>query len=222
MNTREKGQPPLNEPPEDGGNRPPIRSFGKPSPLQSDTDLIAACLSGNLASWDALIARYQGFIFGLGLRLGLSRTDAEDVFQNVCVSLYQNLSTLRDSTRLVGWLATATRQEVSRLRRRRNVSSLSEIQDGDLKLEGAQQIGAEPTRSPEEDLLALEEQHLVRQCLPHLSDECRQLLTLLYGKDPPCSYGDVAEKLSMPVGSIGPKRARCLQRLKKYLEEFGF
>jgi RNA polymerase sigma factor (sigma-70 family) len=81
--------------------------------------LVAACLAGDSASWDALIARYQGFIYALALRMGLSAPDADDVFQNVCLSLFQHLGELRDANRLSSWLATMVKQEVWRLGRRR-------------------------------------------------------------------------------------------------------
>lgn len=195
----------------------------KQTSLRSDTELVAACLAGDLPAWDALIARYQGFLFFLALRMGLSRPDAEDVFQNVCLSLYQNLHTLRDVERLSGWLATAVRQEVWRLGRTRRASPMAEMSDGvDWLEQGTRHGSAEPELPPEERVLAWERQHLVRECLQHVSEPCQRLLTLLYSDDDEHSYADVAALLSIPVGSIGPKRARCLAHLKKLLAEFGF
>jgi RNA polymerase sigma factor (sigma-70 family) len=81
---------------------------------------------------------------------------------------------------------------------------------------------ARAAASPEEAALALERQHLVRQCLQHLSPSCQELLALLYAEEPPCSYVEVAQRLGVPLGSIGPRRARCLEHLKKLLEKFGF
>ena len=68
-------------------------------PLLSDAELVAACLAGDMASWDTLLDRYHGFIFALILRMGISTPDTEDLFQNVCLRLYQNLGTLRDVDR---------------------------------------------------------------------------------------------------------------------------
>ena len=193
------------------------------SPLRSDAELIVACLAGDMPSWDQLIARYSGFIYALTLRTGLAGADADDVFQNVCIRFYQNLSRLRDTARLTGWLAVTIRHEVWTLRRRCRVTTvLSEIPEHAWETSSVESVVGETAVDPEEAILALETQYLVKQCLEHLPDECRNLLTLLYRDDPPCSYAEVSERLGMPVGSIGPKRARCLQRLEQLLQKFGY
>jgi RNA polymerase sigma factor (sigma-70 family) len=184
-----------------------------------DADLVAACLAGEVAAWDALIRRYQSFIYGLALRMGLSSPDAEDVFQDVSLKLYQHLDELRDAWRLSGWLAAVVRQEVWRRWRRKSAVPLSDLPGGGWSLLEAESGPSTP--SPEEEVLALERQHLVRECFDALPRECRRLLGLLYGPESP-SYAETARRLAMPVGSIGPRRARCLERLKKKLEEFGF
>jgi len=187
-----------------------------------DAALIAACLSGDAAAWDALIERYEGLVFTCAVRMGLSRTDAEDVFQEVCLLLLNHLGDLRDTSRLAGWLTSTTKREVWRMQRRRGSALMSEMGDREWELEGAQDVHQGSPPSPEEQALALEDHHLVRQAMQRLPDRCRDLLTLLYCKDPPCSYVEIAQRLSVPLGSIGPHRARCLQRLRKVLVEIGF
>lgn len=188
----------------------------------SDAELIRACLSGDARSWDTLIARYSSFIYALVTRMGLSAADADDVFQNVCLRLFQNLGDLRDLSRLSAWLASTTRREVWHLRRHRGTQLLGDLPEGSEELERAQPIGAESVPTLEEAIIALEEQYLVRRCLQQLPDECRKLLSMLYQEDAPCSYAEVARALSIPLGAIGPKRARCLMRLKKICDESGF
>src|SRR5579872_544818 len=98
------------------------------SSLLSDAELIVACLAGDMLSWDKLITRYSGFIYALILRTGLANADADDVFQNVCVRLYQNLDQLRHTDRLTNWLAVTIRHEIWTLhRRRRPTTALSEL-----------------------------------------------------------------------------------------------
>lgn len=183
--------------------------------------LVAACLDGDLPSWDSLIARYQSFIYTVTLRMGVSAPDADDVFQDVCISLFQNLSELRDLSRLSSWLAAVTRQEVWRLARRRSTLPISDLGDN-IPEESGFRVGAEPSASPEEAVLKLERVHLIRQGLLLLSEPCHELLSLLYSEDPPCSYAEAAAHLRIPIGSIGPKRARCLEQLKKLLVNFGY
>ena len=153
--------------------------------------------------------------------MGISPSDADDVFQNVCISLFQHLSELRDAGRLAGWLGAVTRQEAARLARRPHPLPMSDVIEKERE-EPLASLGASPPLSPEEEVLQLERTHLIRQGLRHLSEPCRELLTLLYREDPPCSYAETAARLHMPTGSIGPKRARCLEQLKKILAKFGY
>src|ERR1051325_7354514 len=103
----------------------PLRSLKNPLQsslhLASDKDLIAACLKGEAAAWDMLIQRYAALIYSIGLKMGLSESDREDVFQDVCVILIDHLADLRDTARLSSWLISTTKREAWRLQRRRGV-----------------------------------------------------------------------------------------------------
>lgn len=173
---------------------------------RSDNELVAACLVGEAAAWEALILRYQRLIFHIPLRMGFGQADAEDIFQNVSLKLCLHLSELRDTERLAGWIAQVARQEGLRLLRRKPTTGL----------EDAEALADE--RLPEEGLLAAEQTHLVRQALEHLPEKCQKLLGLLYSEET-TPYAEVSQQLGIPVGSIGPQRARCLERLKKKWEE---
>lgn len=188
----------------------------------TDTELIAACLSGEAEAWDALIARYEALIFSLPVRMGLSSSDAEDVFQNVCVLLLNHLSDLRETEKLAGWLVATTRREVWRVSKRRSTQRQTELSTDEWQGEGAASLADDSQPLPETVLLAMEEQQLVREAMIELPERCRRLLTLLYCQDPPAAYTDVAQEFNLPVGSIGPTRARCLQRLQKILSGLGF
>lgn len=187
----------------------PARPFSR----ADDAALIAACLSGDAAAWDALIARYEGLIYSLLLRMGLGAGDAEDVFQDVCVLLLRHLGELRDTSRLAGWLIATTKREAWR-RRRRGASAPASLDEAPEMAGGGV--------SPEQAAIALEEQRLVREALDRLPERCRRLLTLLYVDDPPATYAEAAERLGIPLGSVGPTRARCLQRLEKVLRALDF
>ncbi len=171
-----------------------------------DSELIAACLTGEAAAWEALILRYQRLIFHIPLRMGFSQTDAEDIFQNVSLKLCLHLSELRDTERLAGWIAQVARQEGMRLLRRKST----------IGLEDAEALA--DNRLPEEDLLAAEQVHLLRLALERLPEKCQKLLGLLYSEET-TPYATISQQLGVPVGSIGPQRARCLERLKKNWEE---
>lgn len=170
----------------------------------SDTDLIIACRAGNEEAWTALLDRYNRLIYSIPLRFGLPRPIADEVFQETCLILLQQLDQLHDTERLSAWLVTVCRR--SCLRR------LYPAQEPPVELwEGAVATDQAPL---EKAIITLEQQHQVQAALETLSPRCQALLYALFFEVPPPSYEEIAERLDMSVGSIGPTRARCLQRLR--------
>lgn len=189
----------------------------------SDQSLIMACLAGEETAWDALIDRYAALIFSVCRRMGLPQSDTEDIFQDVCLILFHHLANVRDAKRLSGWLISTTRREVWRVARKKNVTLASELGEGEWELEGAESLHPQRvTGNPETEMLALAEQQLMREAVLRLSDRCRNLLMHLYVVEEPLSYQEISEKFSLPLGSIGPTRARCLQSLRKLLQDLGY
>jgi len=184
---------------------------------RSDAQLICACLSGDAAAWDALLTRYARFIYAIAMRGGLTEDDAADVLQLVSMSLLDHLADLRDADRLAPWIATVTRRHALRVRSRNSRAATPIPVEHASALNG----GSVVTEDFDEALMALYEQQLVREAMERLPPKCRELLQLLFSEEN-LSYADIAERLDMPVGSIGPNRARCLQQLRKALEELGF
>jgi len=179
---------------------------------RSDEELVGACLRGDAAAWEALIARYQRLVYGIALRAGLPPADADDVFQNVSLKICLHLDSLRDHAALTGWVGAVTRRECLRRHRRRAGEPET------TPLDDARDVpGGEPPA--DEALLREERAHEVRRGLEELPPACQRLLGLLYGSEEPPPYADVAVRLGVPLGSIGPTRARCLKRLRKKMEE---
>jgi RNA polymerase sigma factor (sigma-70 family) len=186
-----------------------------PFTLLPDPELIEACLNGKNQAWEALITRYQRLVYSIPLRYGLTEHDANDIFQNVSLLLLENLHALRDRQRLGAWLVITTRRECWRMtRQRRQV-----IQAQETASANEQVIEKAPS---EEELLALERQSIIRTALEQLGAPCQQLITLLFYTEPKPGYAEVAKKLTLPEGSIGPDRARCLEKMMKILVNMGF
>src|SRR6266480_1604267 len=82
---------------------------------RDDRTLLAACLDGDHSAWEALITRYQRLIYSIPIKARLSHDDAADIFQSVCLKLYEKLSTIRDGERISSWLITTTSRECWRL-----------------------------------------------------------------------------------------------------------
>ncbi len=183
-----------------------------------DHDLIALCLDGEEAAWEALIRRYQRLIYSIPLKAGLGEEIAADVFQSVCVRLVEHLKALKDRGKLASWLITTTTRECWRTsNRRRREAPIGEGGDSDDAI-GLPEL-ADERPLPEDEQLQLATQQRVRQALEGLPDRCRALLELLYYVEDRPSYEEISRRLEMPVPSIGPTRARCLAKLRKLLGE---
>lgn len=174
---------------------------------RTNTDLVEAAARGDQDGWDEIVQRYLPLVFSVTRRYRLSNKDAEDVSQTVWLRLVEHLDTIREPRALPMWIATTTRNEALRLvtahRRTAPVDPL-----GPSALDGEAS-----SAELDEELLRAERQQAMRDGLAELEPRHRELLLLLVA-DPPLSYEAIGARLGMPVGSIGPTRARCLARLR--------
>lgn len=184
----------------------------------SDAVLVGRAGSGDQAAWDELVRRFSGLVWRVARAQGLSRADTGDVHQTTWLRLVENLHTLRTPEAVAGWLATTARREAWRVRGRgtREIAVEETERQGDDDLSLLSGTTPEPGR----DLLHRERDGMVRDAFERLSDRDQQLLGLLV-QDPPLSYKEISVALDMPVGSIGPTRARCLERLRRELAADG-
>lgn len=184
---------------------------------QDDRHLIAACLEGDGLAWETLISRYQRLIYSIPLKSSLGADDAADVFQSVCLTLYNKLGTLRDHEKISSWLITTTKRECWRVSARNRREAQTPDSGRDDEENPMDDIpSAAPGADAEHE--TLERQQAVRQGVESLSERCRELLTMLFYQTDEWSYADIARRMEMPVPSIGPTRARCLEKLKKLLQ----
>ncbi len=184
----------------------------------SDSELVTACLENDAQAWETLILRYQRLIYSIPVKQGFSSVDAADVFQSVCLILLKKLPSLRKQEKLFSWLMTTTTRECWRVAaqwKRQGASANRETFESANRLTEVPASGA----LAEEAGIALEQQQIVRQAIERLPERCRKLIALLfYNQDEP-SYTEISRQMKIPVASIGPTRARCLQKLKKDLED---
>jgi RNA polymerase sigma factor (sigma-70 family) len=185
-------------------------------PTDDTAALLRDCRKGDPAAWETLIRRYQRLIYAIPRRAGLSDDQANEVFQRVCVALFEHLDRIDRPDRLGAWLATTARRESWRqLRRERDTTSLDMRDDDDNPV---MQI-TDGALLPDELVEQAERQHAVRLALLDMDKRCRSLITMLFYQDEPPPYAEVAAALGVPTGSIGPTRARCLRKLQQILEE---
>ncbi len=166
-----------------------------------DAELVSACLNGDQSAWTKLIHSYQRLIYSVARVLCPEQGDADEVFQQVCLELYQRLADLRDVASLPKWLVIVTRrQSITLLRNRKETTSLDEKHvPGKFRIE------------------TIEHRHAIEQALERLPERCRRLLNHLYFSEDGVSYANIAQRMQIPVASVGPTRARCLQKLRAIL-----
>lgn len=169
--------------------------------------LVARAAAGDQQAWNDIVERYAPLVWSICMRHRLSETDIEDVGQTVWLRLVEQLGHLREPAALPGWLATTTRNECLRvLRMARKQDHTSQGSEDPDTIAGAAEI--------EQEVIAAERDAALRAALAELPPRCRQLLSLLVS-DPPLPYSEISAILQVPVGSIGPERGRCLQRLRR-------
>jgi RNA polymerase sigma factor (sigma-70 family) len=184
---------------------------------QSDRDLVLACQRGDETAWETLVRRYQRLIYTIPRRAGLNEDLASDVFQEVFATLFEKLDEIENPEKLKAWIVTTARRKTWRLISRENRSQRYDGSDEESDSELNKLPDDAPL--PDEVLIQLEEQHRVREAVSNLDERCRKLLTILFYQHEPPPYSEIAAQIGTTEGSIGPTRARCLQKLLRLLEK---
>ena len=169
--------------------------------------LVNRAAGGDQSAWYELVDRYAPLVYTICTRYRLSNHDIEDVGQNVWLLLVEQLGKLREPAALPGWLATTTARECLRV-----VTATHKTERLGTGLDDSVLV-VDDTVIDEEILMA-ERNAALRAAFAELPPRCQELLSMLIS-DPPRSYAEIHEQLGIPVGSIGPQRARCLDRLRR-------
>jgi RNA polymerase sigma factor (sigma-70 family) len=171
-------------------------------------EAVRCAASGDAAAWDWLMGQYGRLIWAITRDFKLTESDASDVVQTTWLRLVEHIDRLEHPERVGAWLATTARHECLRgIAARRRLVFVGE----DYGLD----VAADYERPVDEALLAAERDRTVREALQLLPHRWQRLMELLMAEQP---YAVIADRLSLPVGSIGPTRGRCLDRLRVLLE----
>ena len=194
---------------------PVIAKAEKKSPYGwDDTRLVKECLAGNEEAWSQLIDKYKALIYSIPVKYGLPPHEAADVFQSTCMELLTRLADLREPRALPKWLMQVAHHQCYRLKRQAQ-RLVSRDAETDLP---------EPeTPAIAESLVQqTQEEQMLRDAMRTLTPQCRRLVELLFFETPPRPYSEVASELGLALGSIGFTRQKCIERLRRNLDELGF
>lgn len=186
----------------------------EPAAEDDDARLVARCRGGDAAAWAQLVRRHQRLVYTVARRAGLDEHAAADVFQAVFARLFEQLASLRQPDRLHAWVVTSAKREALALRRRQSAWVSLDGDGADGEGAGVDSL-ADEGPLPEQLLGELQLMHQLRLALQRLDRRCRDLLTMLFADDERSAYETVSSSLGLPIGSIGPTRARCLDKLRK-------
>ena len=171
-------------------------------------ELVAAALDGDHSSWNRLVDRYTPLVLSIVRRHRLQGSDADDVVQTVWLRLVEHLRGIRQPAALPGWIVTTARNECLHVIRSQKLVSPTNFGEQGWP-DGAGESAIDT------DLLQAERHEALLIALAELPDRQRNLLLLLL-EDPPLSYEEISRRLGLPIGSIGPTRARALARVRAH------
>lgn len=172
-----------------------------------DKRLVSACLRGDEEAWVAVWQRYGPLVKAVARRAGCDAEEARDVVQRVALVALQSLSSLKNPEKLAGWLAGVARfQSFEVVRQRRPAEDLDSV-------------GPSVDPRADDELIREQELALLQRAFGQLEERCQRLLQRLELKEPPDSYRDVASSEGLSETSIGPIRRRCMQRLRRLVEQ---
>jgi RNA polymerase sigma factor (sigma-70 family) len=178
--------------------------------------LVAAAGAGDQAAWNELVDRYTPLLISVIRRFRLTTSEAEDVAQTVWLRLVEHLGSLREPRALPMWLITTGKRESIRLlgaERRTIAQDPLEAAWHNHAATRAAWADPEPAE-PAQGLIEAERRQALLSGLAELTTRQRQLLVLLV-QDPPLSYLEISQRTGIPVGAIGPTRARAVARLRR-------
>lgn len=183
-------------------------------PSQASVEGLVACAAvGEQWAWQELVSRFAGLIASVGWRYGLSAADVNELQQTTWLRLVENIDRIRQPERVGGWLATTARRECLQIIRRagRYATGTDQL---------LANLPSGENEEPEAGPIAEERAAAVQAAWGRLKPRCRDLLSMLITDDA-VAYRDLSALLDMPVGSIGPTRARCLEHLRRLVAEEG-
>jgi RNA polymerase sigma factor (sigma-70 family) len=201
--------------------RPVLTRTGEVGGSSDVGELVSLAAAGDDRAWSALVDRFTPLLWGIARSYRLSSADAADVVQMTWLRLMQHLPDLRQRHLVGGWLATTARRESLAIIRRVRREEPQELDDDRLTPSAPSASSVTDAADADAPILRGERDRIIRHAVLQLPPR-QQLLLRLLSADPPPNYREISKATGIPIGSIGPTRARALARLRTLLAAQGF
>jgi RNA polymerase sigma factor (sigma-70 family) len=178
----------------------------------SAADAFQRWRDGDREALDELVRAMTPVLWHVVRATGLDREAAEDVVQTTWLALVRSADTVHDPQAVGRWLCTSARREAWRQARTAGRVRAADDDDLDSRLPAQS--------SPEHEVVLDDERARLWQALARLPERCQKLLRIV-ATEPRPDYASISDHLQMPVGSIGPTRGRCLDKLRTELVTAG-
>jgi RNA polymerase sigma factor (sigma-70 family) len=188
--------------------------FGGSDPYEDLADLVSKAAAGDQAAWNTIVGRFAGQVWVVCRSYRLSQADAADAFQQTWLRVLEHLDSVRDPARLGSWIKTTCKREVlATLRRAKRAQPVGDPEVLDR--------AADPDANPDEPVLLAAGNAELWTAFHRLNSRCQEVLRVLVveADNGRPSYEDASAALGIPIGSLGPTRARCLDRLRRFLTD---
>jgi RNA polymerase sigma factor (sigma-70 family) len=165
---------------------------------------------GDAVALDELVGVMTPVLWHVVRAYRLTSDSAEDVVQTTWLSLVRSRATIHDPAAVGGWLTTTARRQAWKVAKA--TGRAMPVEDDELARHLPDHGSAEA------DVVRRDSDDRLWGAVDRLTDRCRQLLRIVAFEHRP-DYATIAADLGMPVGSIGPTRGRCLQKLRALLQD---
>lgn len=182
--------------------------------MQEDKDFIEKALAGNQLAYEKLMERYYDSIYVMVLRLVGNMSDAEELTQESFTKAFSKLTTYDEKYPFSSWLfGIASNASIDFLRKKKYIEiSLDEDKEF-LK----SQASESPLLNPEERMIQKQDVKALRKKVEALKEHYRKLLELRYFEE--YTYEEIAQELSLPMGTVKTQLHRAKSQLMKSLKD---
>jgi RNA polymerase sigma factor (sigma-70 family) len=174
-------------------------------------ELLARAAQRDPFAWEEIISRYKGVVWARVRSFRLQDADAVDAVQMTWLRLAENCGRVQHPDRLAGWLSTtATRESLAIVRHSKRAAPV----------DGLAETLTDPAAGPERTVLDAETAQAVRDLVAELPPRRRALIHAMFNQDTR-RYSEISRDTGIPIGSLGPTRARALRQLRRMIDERG-